>query len=41
MPLAEYDCLRCQKKWQQKPAPTQCPFCGHLYVRWTNYSLWA
>ncbi len=35
--LAQYECTVCQVNWQQERGPTQCPQCGHLYVRWLNY----
>lgn len=35
--LAKYKCLKCGKKWKEKPKPTQCRKCGHDYVKWLNY----
>lgn len=32
-----YKCLKCGYEWEQLPAPTQCPKCNHLYVKWLNY----
>lgn len=37
MKLAIYSCCRCPHTWQQPPGPTECPNCGFLYCRWTNY----
>jgi hypothetical protein len=37
MPQAEYKCLKCNHQWLDEPGPTQCPICGHLYVKWLNY----
>lgn len=34
---AHYRCLQCQHEWHGKAGPTQCPACGHLYVKWLNY----
>ena len=34
-----YRCLRCALEWSElKKGPTQCPRCGHLYVKWLNYA---
>ena len=35
--VALYRCERCAHEWSGKPGPTQCPRCGHPYVKWTNY----
>lgn len=35
--LAKFKCLKCLLWWKSKPGPTQCPVCGHLYVKWENY----
>lgn len=37
---AHYCCLNCSHEWlQQNPvAPTACHKCGHLYVKWLNYT---
>ena len=35
--LAHYCCLRCYYDWESPPRQTQCPICGHLYVKWLNY----
>jgi predicted nucleic acid-binding Zn-ribbon protein len=35
--FAIYKCLKCGKEWEHIIAPTQCPQCGHLYVKWVNY----
>ncbi len=37
---AEFKCLKCTLNWSSKPGPTQCPKCGHLYVKWVNYEEW-
>lgn len=34
---AQFQCLRCNYRWETKPGPTQCPICGYLYVKWINY----
>lgn len=34
---ANFKCLRCDFFWESEPGPTQCPVCGHLYVKWLNY----
>lgn len=34
---AKFKCLKCSCKWKDIPGPTQCPMCGHLYVKWENY----
>ena len=34
---AHFKCLRCNCRWKSEPGPTQCPACGHLYVKWINY----
>ncbi len=35
--IADYYCLKCNHRYKDKPGPTQCPKCGHLYVKWLNY----
>jgi rubrerythrin len=35
--LAKYKCLKCQHEYSHPPRPTECPKCGHLYVKWLNY----
>ena len=30
-------CLSCGQEWEDKPGPTECPKCKHLYVKWLNY----
>jgi len=35
--IAEYQCLKCNHKYQNSPGPTQCPKCSHLFVKWINY----
>lgn len=35
---AKYKCLKCEHLWEEKlKGPTQCPKCGHVYVKWLNY----
>jgi len=34
---AKHRCLKCFYYWESQPGPTQCPICGHLYVKWENY----
>ena len=35
---AQYLCLKCGHEYAHKPRPTECPKCGHLYVKWLNYA---
>jgi rubrerythrin len=35
--LAEFKCLKCGYEYKDKPGPTICPKCSHLYVKWVNY----
>ena len=36
--LASYRCLRCNHDWRERPSfKVECPNCGELYVKWTNY----
>lgn len=28
-----YKCLRCTHEYEDWSGPTQCPVCGHLYVK--------
>ena len=36
--MAEYLCLKCKHRWKEKlKGATQCPKCGHVYVKWLNY----
>lgn len=37
MKLAEYKCEKCKYEYKHLPQVTQCPRCGHLWVKWTNY----
>lgn len=33
-----YKCMKCDHYFEkEKPGPTECPNCGHLYVEWLNY----
>jgi rubrerythrin len=41
MRLAEYQCLTCNQVWTQPAAPTVCPMCDALYVKWLNYETQA
>lgn len=34
---AAYRCLSCGKEWGGWIGPTECPHCGHLYVKWLDY----
>lgn len=34
---AKHRCCGCEYEWESGPGPTQCPRCGHLYVKWLNY----
>ncbi len=29
--------MKCNFEWKGPTGPTQCPICGHLYVKWTNF----
>ena len=35
--IARYRCQKCSHEWREPAGPTQCPACGHLYVKWLNY----
>ena len=35
--LADFKCLKCNYRWKSEPGPTQCPICGHLYIKWLNF----
>ncbi len=37
-PKAEYKCMKCGYQYISDPGPTVCPWCGSLYVEWTNYT---
>jgi len=37
MGIAHFQCLKCLYSWTSNPGPTQCPACGHDYVKWLNY----
>lgn len=39
--IADYACLQCCPAWSEPAGPTECPSCGWLYVRWTNYEALA
>ena len=39
--VAKFKCLKCGHGWKDKPGPTQCPKCGHLFVKWVNYEMLA
>lgn len=28
-----FKCMRCGTKWTHDAGPTQCPCCGHLYIK--------
>ena len=30
---SRFKCVRCGTKWSSASGPTQCPCCGHLYVK--------
>ena len=34
---AHLRCQKCGHEWREKPGPTQCPECGHLYIDWLNF----
>ena len=34
---AKHKCLKCNFYWESEPGPTDCPMCGHKYVKWLNY----
>ena len=38
-PIAQYKCLeiKCNYEYTAAPGPTQCPRCGHNYIKWVNY----
>ena len=34
----KFKCRKCQHEFEnEKPGPTQCPKCSHLYVDWLNW----
>jgi rRNA maturation endonuclease Nob1 len=36
----EYKCESCGEEWillKPKSGGQECPYCGHLYVKWINY----
>jgi len=35
--IAKFKCLKCGYLYEDKPGPTQCPKCRHLWVKWLNY----
>ena len=35
--VSKFKCLKCGHDWKDMTGPTQCPVCGHLYVKWVNY----
>ena len=36
--VCKYKCMKCGYYFEkEKPGPTECPNCGHLYVDWLNY----
>ncbi len=35
-----FKCLKCGHRWWDKPGPTQCPRCKHIWVKWVNYDQW-
>ncbi len=39
---AHFKCMndKCGWEYKDKPGPTQCPFCGSIYVEWVNYKEW-
>lgn len=34
---ADNQCLACGQRWKAITGPTQCPSCGHLYVKWLDF----
>ena len=36
---AKYRCNKCKHEWDQKPGPTKCPKCSHVFVTWLNHPL--
>lgn len=35
---ARFCCLSCGVIYVHKSGPSNCPVCGHLYVKWLNVS---
>lgn len=35
--IGNFKCLKCNYEYSHPPRPTECPICGHLYVKWLNY----
>ena len=36
--IAKFKCLKCKHEYTGPTGPTECPKCGHLYVKWLNYN---
>lgn len=36
-PLGQFECCSCGYRYENSCYNTQCPKCGHLYVKWINY----
>lgn len=37
-PKPVYQCLKCEYKFRvERPGPTDCLKCKHVYVKWLNY----
>ncbi len=36
--IGKYKCLKCSHEYEHPVRPTECPVCGHLYVKWLNYN---
>uniref|UniRef100_A0A6M3KY98 Uncharacterized protein n=1 Tax=viral metagenome TaxID=1070528 RepID=A0A6M3KY98_9ZZZZ len=38
IPKSKYKCQQCNTTFElDKPGPTKCPKCGHVYVDWLNH----
>ena len=35
--LAKFKCLGCGYEYEDKPGPTTCPQCKHIWIKWLNY----
>lgn len=35
--VGEYECLKCHQYYTHFIRQTECPRCGHLWVKWLNY----
>lgn len=42
LPKPKFICIDCRREFvNEKPGPTDCPFCNSHSVSWVNYSNWV